>query len=258
MKRMRLLTACCLAWAAGVFCALALSSFAEPDHAGTLSRFIVAYQFGDVDSLPLAAGATQNQSDDARGDYARFFAESTARDLVLRNVRWDDERITADFEATVDGDVSAGSLTMYADGDRITRIVHEPLTLAEGGGYWADAGQATDKLSTAYALAQAGFVESNPLLPGLTSAGAVGLGVVHIAARNVWVRNMPLVECEQVTRVLSTVGWGAGLHNVVLIAGGSAAPLVGIAAALVAWLAPSYKAECVDGPVRVAELRVGR
>lgn len=214
-------------------------------------EYVAAYNAGNVSRLPLAEGATQNASDSALRDHAELFAATKARTLTLRNVRWSDTRITADYAALVDGRALAGSLTIYVADGRITRLVHDRITWPESELNLADIGQALDKGTTAVALAT-GYTEVNPILSGITPAGAVVLGAGIIAARNLVVREMPLSECIEISRWVSAFGWGPGASNLAMMAGaGPAGWAVGLGCGVIAYHA-SYKGSCVDGPVRVA------
>jgi hypothetical protein len=227
-------------------------------HEELMRAYVIAYNAGDVagiDSL-LAPGATENKSDSALRDHAEFFSSTKEHTLVLRNLRWNDTRITSDYDVVVDGKHLVGSATFYVKDEKITRIVHAKQHWAESQDtHLADGGQLLDKGTTAVALSTGGFTEANPMLPGLTTGGAVALAAVTIGARQLVVKDLPLGDCVDWSRGLGTVGMTAGVSNLLIMAGlsGPAAPIVGVIAGIVAWN-QNYKGECVDGDVRVAQI----
>lgn len=222
-----------------------------------LFAFVMAYASGG--DMPLSQDATANGVN-ARQTYAELFATTTRRDLVLRNVRWNDTRATADYEASVDGKSYSGSLTAYAEGGKLVRLVHDDTVWQESVGGVVGAGQIVDKGSTAVAMAVApSGAEMNPALAGFGPAGMLALGAAIAGVQYALVRDLPLSECIEVTRRISAIGWGAGANNMLAMTGVAApiAPLVGVVVGAVVWNA-EYKGECVDGDIRVREMRVTR
>lgn len=234
--------------------ALAAYALSVNAHEQMLREFIAAYDTGDLARLPLAEGATENVSDSALRDHQELFATTRQRQLTLKNVRWNDKRITADYHLTVDGRPMSGSVTFYAENHLITRIVHDPTIWPESETNLADTGQALDKGTTAIALAGGGFAEANPLFGGIGPGAALAIGTAVIAMRNVLVRDLPLSECIEQSRAFGAAGWGAGVNNLIMMAGGGpAALLVGIVGGVIAWN-QNYKGACVDGPIRAVSL----
>lgn len=220
-------------------------------HEPLLRQFVQAYEHGDMHALPI-------DDADARESYAVLFATSAVRSLELRNVRWSDSgRLTADYAATVDGKEAAGSVTMWIENERIARIAHDWTLWPETDSTpaLADAGQFADKASTVAGIASQTLTESNPLLSGAGSIGLAGAGLALIGYRQLYVRELALSECIASSRWLGAFGWAGGVNNLVAMTGVGlpVAPILGAIAGFIAY-EHIGKADCTDGPVRIARL----
>lgn len=246
LRRRRLIAAVILSGAAGLY----LVTKGCSGHQPLLQTFANAYAAGDMKALPL-------DEESSRDAYAVLFATSKVRGLELRNVHWGDAgRLTATYYANVDGAETCGSVTMWIEQERITRIVHD-LTVWPESDALADAGQVADKASTLAGIASHTLTEANPLLNGAGPVGIAGAGLAAIALRQTIVRDMPLTECIEASRWLSALGWGTAANNLLAMTGVGLplAPVVGFIAGAIAWQASSGAGDCVDGPVRIATLR---
>jgi hypothetical protein len=221
-----------------------------------LQRLVSAYNAGDVSALPLAPAATLN-GEEARSRFAAQFAKAPQRLLLLQLVRCSATRCTANYYQAAGPDLIAGSLTAYLNEQGlIERLVQDNKLWPAGSSQLpVDAGQLADKVSTAAALAS-GIREANPLLQSASPAGIVGLGAVMVGARHTWVRNLPLSECIEVTRMLAATGWAGGVNNGLILAGLATpvAPVLGAAAGIATWRG-NYRDECTDNEFQVAEIR---
>ena len=212
--------------------------------------FVDGYKAG---TLQFAPEATDNGLP-AQSVYDEFFAKTADRKLTLKNVRWNDKRITADLYTTVDGKDTSGSITFWHKDGVISKIIHDRRLWPETNLRLADTGQAADKLSTIVAIA-GGEHETNPFLSSLGNAGFIAIGAGVIVARNLIVKDMDLSSCIAVSKAAGGFGWGAAGNNV-MVAIGASNPIgwiVGIITGIMTYRM-DYKRDCTDGDIRLAEV----
>jgi len=230
-----------------------LNAFAFED---MLQQFVDGYKAGDVSMLPLSDNAKTRSGYNARDIYGDLFHSSFERAIQFRNVRWNDERITADYYANVDGEKSSGSMIMFVRDRKITKINHDWKVQEESEISVADIGQAGDKVSTAIAIGTGLAQEANPLLAGFGPAGFLILGAGVISGRNAALKseNVSMEQCISSSRFIGTIGWGATGSNLLAMAGAGPVGLLGGLVAGAIASQQNYKGDCVSGPVRFEKI----
>ena len=217
-------------------------------HEQILREYLDAYRKGDVAGLPM--------TDTLQEGYFFQFQKTHDRKLTLKNVRWSEHRITADYYSDIDGKKCQGSMTLWIkDNNLIYKIIADDKVHEETKNTnLADTGQAADKASTVAVIATGAGHEANPALASFGPAGFVALGAGMIAMRQGIVKDKSLGECMSSSKFIGAVGWGtAGNNMLVLVGMGPFGLLGGVAAGAVA-ANQEYKNDCVEGPVRIASM----
>lgn len=201
MRRYRYLIACALSWAAGVLCALALSSVADDEQ--TLRAAVAGWRDGTLLADQPA--------------YAAIYAETDARRLVLRDVRRREGELWARYELEMRrGGVleqQAGVVAFdVADDGRIVGVRHERAALAAADP--ALTGQMIDVATTAAGISSGLLVEANPLLAPLSGgpAGFVAMAALKAGAVSA-ADGLSYEACVEARQGLGTIGWGLGASN---------------------------------------------
>jgi len=227
-------------------------------HEQLLTAYIDAFQNGNIEHMPISADASNVEGIPLVLIYSDIFASSSYRRLVLKNIRWTDDRITADYYVLVDHQETSGSLIMFVKDQRIERLVTDTVIYEESETNVADAGQAADKISTAVAVGTGTGAEMNPALASFGPAGFLAFGGAVIVGRKAITqgRDVSTKECVEGSKLMGSVGWGAAGNNILVMAGAGPVSLIG---GVVAWTVAkkqNYKGSCVSGPIQITQLVV--
>lgn len=227
---------------------LVLSYCSISEASPVAQEFVNGYNRGQITNF--AADCTDNRlpCDEV---YREYLQRNAGVQIHLSHVYYSDRRVVADFDANG----KTGTMTMWTDGDKITRIYHENEVYENTSDrHIADAGQAADGLSTAINLSTGDFSEANPFRPS-SAVGNLAFSAGIIGIRHYVKENVGVGQCIQVSKALSAAGWAGAAGNLTQLAGatlGLAIPLAIIAGGI-AYM-QNYKGECVPYDHYLAEM----
>lgn len=231
-----------LALVVSVFALILFVATIEANASPVAQEFVNGYNAGHITNF---ADDCEDKKLPCSEVYEEFLGKNKDAKISLTDVYYDDQRTIATFHANgLDG-----TMTMWTDDGRITRIEHENVVYPQLANYHiADLGQVADGVTTAVAISK-GFVEGNPVRPDSVGGNMLFSGGI-IGVRHLAKRYLPIGGCMYVSQVAGAAGWAGGTWNGLHALAGVAAPIaipVAIIAGIAAYALPDYRAECLPG-----------